>query len=102
MLRRATDNYLGTTDRHDPLASPVFADPARLVGLAPLLLLAAANEVLADDSTVLAQRITAAGGDATLELFPVAFHAWPLAGDALPESHDALDVVRRFAHQHWR
>jgi monoterpene epsilon-lactone hydrolase len=102
MLRRATDNYLGTTDPHDPLASPVFAAPARLVGLAPLLLLAAANEVLADDSTVLAQRITAAGGDVTLELFPVAFHAWPLAGDALPESHDALDAVRRFAHQHWR
>lgn len=102
MLRRAAKHYLTGTDPHDPLASPVYALPEELVGLAPILLHAAANEVLADDSTTMAEHITAAGGDVTIDMWPEAFHAWHMAGDDIPESRDAFDQVLRFIEEHWR
>lgn len=102
MLRRAAAHYLSGTDPMDPLASPLHAPSAELAGLAPLLLQAAANEVLADDSSMLADRIATAGGDVTLELCPEAFHVWHLAGDGIPESHDALNSLARFVRAHWR
>jgi monoterpene epsilon-lactone hydrolase len=102
MLRRAAAHYLVDADPLDPLASPLHAPAEDLVGLAPLLLQAAANEVLADDSSLLAQHIKAAGGDVTLELCPEAFHVWPLAGDGVPESREALDSLTRFVRDRWR
>jgi len=101
MLRRAARHYLLDTDPRDPLASPVHAPPDELARLAPILLLAAANEVLADDSSTMAGRIARAGGDITLDLFPTAFHAWPLAGDSIPESRDALEHLTRFIRERW-
>ena len=101
MLQRAARHYLLDTDPRDPLASPAHAPPDELAGLAPLLLLAAADEVLADDSSTMAQRVARAGGDVTLDLYPAAFHAWLLAGDGIPESRDALDHVTRFILERW-
>lgn len=101
MLRRAAEHYLTGTDPRDPLASPLYAPPEELAGLAPILLHAAANEVLADDSTTMAEHITAAGGDVTIEMWPEAFHAWHMAGDGIPESRDAFDQVLRFIEEHW-
>jgi acetyl esterase/lipase len=101
MLRRAAHHYLVDTDARDPLASPVHAPADELAHLAPLLLLAAANEVLADDSSTMARRIADAGGDITLDLYPTAFHAWPLAGDTLPESRTALDHLTHFIQGRW-
>jgi monoterpene epsilon-lactone hydrolase len=100
MLRRAAAHYLVDTDPRDPLASPFHASPEDLRGLAPILLQAAANEVLADDSSILAERIGAAGGDVTLELCPEAFHVWPMAGSGVPESRAALDSINRFVRRH--
>ena len=59
------------------MASPAHATANDLKGLAPVLLQAAANEVLADDSATVAERIAAAGGDVTLELCPEACGRWP-------------------------
>jgi monoterpene epsilon-lactone hydrolase len=83
------------------LASPVHAAPNDLTGLAPILLQVAAHEVLADDSAALADRITAAGGDAILEMYPKAFHVWQLAGPGVPESEEALGSLIRFVREHW-
>jgi epsilon-lactone hydrolase len=102
MLRRAATHYLAGTDPEDALASPLHARAEDLTGLAPLLLQAAANEVLADDSSVLADRIGAAGGDVTLELCPEAFHVWHLAGDGIPESRDAIERLSRFVRDRWQ
>jgi monoterpene epsilon-lactone hydrolase len=102
MLRRAATAYLAGADPLDPLASPVHASRDELGSLAPLLLQAAANEVLADDSIAMAQRIDDAGGQATLDLCPEAFHVWILAGDGIPESRRALETLVRFVNQHWQ
>jgi monoterpene epsilon-lactone hydrolase len=96
MLQRAAEHYLAGTDPRHPLASPAHAPLEQLADLAPVLLQAAANEVLADDSLTVAERITAAGGEVTLELCPEAFHVWPLAGPDVPESDQALESLARF------
>jgi monoterpene epsilon-lactone hydrolase len=101
MLRRAATAYLAGADPLDPLASPVHASRDELGSLAPLLLQAAANEVLADDSITMTRRINDAGGQATLDLCPEAFHVWILAGDDIPESRHAIDTLVRFVNQHW-
>jgi acetyl esterase/lipase len=102
MARRAATAYLAGADPRDPLASPVHASRDELGSLAPLLLQAAANEVLADDSIAMTQRIDDAGGQATLDLCPEAFHVWILAGDGIPESRRALETLVRFVNQHWK
>jgi epsilon-lactone hydrolase len=101
MLQRAAQHYLAGRDAMDPLASPARAAADDLTGLAPVLLQAAANEVLADDSALVAERIAAAGGDVTLELCPEAFHVWQIAGAGVPESEDALGSLTRFIREHW-
>jgi acetyl esterase/lipase len=65
MLHRAAQHYLAGRDAKDPLASPAHAAADDLTGLAPVLLQAAANEVLADDSATVADLIAAVGGDVT-------------------------------------
>jgi monoterpene epsilon-lactone hydrolase len=101
MLSRAAAAYLAGTDPLNPLASPMHAGPDDLSALAPLLLQAAANEVLADDSSGLATRIADAGGFVQLELCPEAFHVWHLAGEALPESRASLETLTAFVHDRW-
>jgi monoterpene epsilon-lactone hydrolase len=101
MLQRAAQHYLAGWDPKDPLASPAYAAPDELTGLAPVLLQAAANEVLADDSAAVAERIANAGGDVILEMWPEAFHVWQMAGAGVPESEAALSSVTRFVRAHW-
>jgi monoterpene epsilon-lactone hydrolase len=100
-LQRAAQHYLSGVDPRDPLASPAYAADDELANLAPVLLQAAANEVLVDDSTMLAERISDACGDVTLELCPVAFHVWQMAGAGVPESEEALASLVRFVGSHW-
>ena len=66
--------YLGDHDPRTPLASPLYAD---LRGLPPLLIQVGSAEVLLDDATRLAERASAAGVNATLEVWPA--HASRLA-----------------------
>ncbi len=101
MLQRAAQHYLAGADPRNPLASPAHATTADLTDLAPILLQAAANEVLADDSAMVADGIANAGGEAVLELCPEAFHVWPMAGPGVPESDQALGNLARFVRARW-
>jgi epsilon-lactone hydrolase len=100
-LGRSAQSYLAGTDPRDALASPVFAG-AELGALAPLLIQAAAGEVLADDAANLAANIDAAGGQVELELWPNLTHVWHLLGPGIPEAREAMDHVSKFVHSHWR
>ncbi|SRR6266436_415200 len=79
--------YLGDTDPHNPLASPLYAD---LRGLPALLIHVGAEEVLLDDSTRLAERAQAAGVRVELKIWPVVPHAWQLAPHLIPEARQSL------------
>ena len=94
MLRAAAD-YLGSADPRSPLASPLYAD---LAGLPPLLIHVGREEVLLDDSRVLAERARAAGVTVDLRIFPVVPHAWQLAHKLVPEGRESLRLASAFLH----
>jgi phosphinothricin tripeptide acetyl hydrolase len=85
--------YLGPTPATTPLASPLFAD---LAGLPPLLIQVGSEEVLLDDSVVLAERAKAAGVDATLQIWPDMIHVWHWFLPMLDEAQAAVDTIGAF------
>jgi salicylate hydroxylase len=86
-LRVLVASYIHTADPATPLISPVNAD---LRGLPPLLIQAAADEALRDDSLRLAEVAAGAGVPVTVELVPDTVHSFVLF-DFLPETRLALD-----------
>jgi epsilon-lactone hydrolase len=78
----------------DPRASsPAYAD---LQGLPPLLIHVGDDEIILDDSVLLNERATAAGVDATLEVWPEMFHVWHVFAGRVPESTAAVERVGAF------
>jgi epsilon-lactone hydrolase len=86
-------HYLAGADPRTPTASPLFAD---LHGLAPMCIQVGDEEVLLADSTRLADRLRAAGGEVELEVFPEMQHVFQIAAGVLPESDDALAKAGAF------
>ena len=80
----------GEHDPKDPEISPAIAD---LSGLPRLLILAAGDEILLDDSLILARNAALHGVETSLRVWPGLWHLWPLWPDILPEAREALDAV---------
>ena len=89
--------YLGDTDPHNPLASPVFGDYR---GLPPLLIQVGEHEIIRDDSCQTAEQAQAAGVDATLEVWEGMFHVFPSHEPLLPEARQAIDHIAAFLQKH--
>lgn len=89
----AAEAYLAGADPRTPLASPVHAD---LRGLPPLLIHVGADEVLLDDSTVLAQRARQAGVAVDLRVWPAVPHVWQLFHWLIPEGRESLAAATVF------
>jgi acetyl esterase/lipase len=86
--------FLGADgDPRDPLAAPLHAD---LSGLPPMLIHVGDAEVLLDDATRLAAKVTDAGGEATLEVWPDMVHVWHLSAGYVPESDQAIARIAEF------
>jgi acetyl esterase/lipase len=92
-IQRWAPLYHGNTPVTDPGVSPTRG---QYHGLPPLLILAAENEVLLDDSVQIAKKAHEAGVEATLEIVPKMQHAWPVALPHLAESKTALQTIARF------
>jgi epsilon-lactone hydrolase len=91
--------YLGTADPRAELASPLFAED--LSGLPPLFIEAGEHEVLVDDAIRLAERVAAAGGEATLTVWPEMVHVFQaFPGPLIPESDQSIADVGRFLADH--
>lgn len=93
---RAAATYLAGNDPAHPLASPVFAKPKVLRRIAPLLLQASADEVLADDSTTMAERIEAAGGEVDVQMYDGVTHVWQQMPPTVPEVASACAAIGEF------
>jgi len=94
--------YMSGVDVKHPYASPLFGN---LQGLPPVLLQAAGDEILRDDSVRLASALRAAGVRVDLDIWPGLFHVFEFAWRWLPEAEDAIvkmgDFVRlHFANKH--
>ena len=87
LLSYLAASYFQGHEPTDPRVSPLYGD---LRGLPPMLLTAATNEVLLDDTTRLAERAEAAGVDVTLRLVDDSVHVFTVFA-FLPEATAALD-----------
>ena len=93
-LDRSAELYLAGADPTQPLASPVFGD---LHGLAPLLIQVGGLETMLDEARRLADRTRAAGGEATLEVWPELFHVFQ--SKHIPEAHEAVARIGAYVRE---
>ena len=85
--------YLGRADARTPTASPLYAD---LSGLPPICIQVGTAETLLDDSTRIAARIRAAGGEVELEAFEDLIHVFQAFAPHVPESLEAIGKLAAF------
>lgn len=86
------DEYVGRTDRHDPILSPFFAD---LRGWPPTLLVTSTRDILLSDTTTFHRALLRNGDDAQLIVFEALPHAFWYHFQ-LPETKEALELMARF------
>ena len=91
-LRLWASSYANKADLRNPLISPIFADFA---GFPPLLIQVGSEEILLDDSVLLAENAKSAGGDVTLSVYEGMWHVWQTLG-FLPESRAAIEEIGAF------
>jgi len=90
--------YLADADAKHPYASPLFAD---LKGLPPVMLQAAGDEVLRDDSVMFAAALRSAGVPVELDVWPGLFHVFEFAWRFLPQSNEAIVKMGDFVRRHY-
>lgn len=98
-LQRVDEWYAGDWDASDPELSPLYAD---CKGFPPLYLLASDNEVLLDDTVLLARRAREAGVEVKLDVWPVLPHAFPLFERLFPEAKQARTDMVEYIRAHIR
>jgi monoterpene epsilon-lactone hydrolase len=91
--------YCPGCDTSNPLISPLRGD---LAGLPPTLIQCSGDEMLRDDAVHMAEKLTAAGVAAKLEVWPGVFHVWQVMADILPEARRAIDAIVTFIKSNWR
>jgi acetyl esterase/lipase len=95
-LLEAAGWYAAHRDLTDPMASPLFAD---LSGLPPLLIHAGGDEVMVNDSQLLAERASAAGVAVTAKVFPGLWHVFHSASPEVPEATQAIAEIGEFVRE---
>ena len=97
MIVALAKNYLGKDgDPHEPLASPLYADLSRLP---PLLVQVGDRETVRDDSTELAARTKAAGGDIELQVWDGMIHVFQMFPE-IPQAREAIASLAAFLRKH--
>ncbi len=86
------DQYVGKTDRKDPVLSPIFAD---LHGMPPTLLMTSTRDLLLSDTTTFHRALLATGNDAQLVVFEALPHAFWYHFE-MPETKEALALMAKF------
>jgi monoterpene epsilon-lactone hydrolase len=86
------DQYVGKTDRKDPVLSPLFAD---LHGMPPSLLVTSTRDLLLSDTTIFHRALLRAGNDAQLVVFEALPHAFWYHFQ-FPETREALELMAKF------
>jgi epsilon-lactone hydrolase len=89
-------DYCGTTNRQDPVLSPIFAD---LNGFPPTLFITSTRDLLLSGTATLHRAFLKAGVDAQLVVFEALPHAfWNDVN--LPESQEANAIMAKFFDHH--
>jgi epsilon-lactone hydrolase len=86
------DQYVGKTDRKDPVLSPLYAD---LHSMPPTLLVTSTRDLLLSDTTIFHRALLNAGNDAQLVVFEALPHAFWYHFQ-FPETKEALQLMAKF------
>ena len=90
--RSPDDPYPGSTDRKDPVLSPLFAD---LRGMPPSLLVTSTRDLLLSDTALFHRALLGSGNDAQLVVFEALPHAFWYHFQ-LPETRECLGLMAKF------
>jgi acetyl esterase/lipase len=86
------DQYVGKTNRKDPVLSPLYAD---LGGMPPSLLVTSTRDLLLSDTAIFHRALLRAGDDSQLVVFEALPHAFWYHFQ-LPETKEALELMAKF------
>jgi monoterpene epsilon-lactone hydrolase len=86
------NEYVGKTDRKDPVLSPLFAD---LHNWPPSLLVTSTRDLLLSDTAIFHRALLRAGDDSQLMVFEALPHAFWYHFQ-LPETREALEIMAKF------
>ncbi|MGJ8523785.1 Acetyl esterase [Carnimonas sp. R-84981] len=92
-LSECISAYCPHRSLEEPEISPLFGD---LADIAPTLLQVSDNEILLDDSTRMAERIRAAGGEVELDVWRGLWHVWQVFPQQVPEARQAIARIAEF------
>jgi monoterpene epsilon-lactone hydrolase len=92
----ANDGYVGSTDRRDPVLSPLYAD---VKGFPPTLFITSTRDLLLSGTTILHRAFLRAGVDAQLVVFEALPHAF-WNDTRLPESKEMHQLTAAFFDRH--
>jgi len=95
-LHRSAAMYAGDLLLAHPYMSPIHAD---LHGLPALMIQVGDDEILLDDSRLLAQRAQAAGVDVSLRVWPGMWHVWQAFAPLFKEANEAIRDIGTFIRQ---
>jgi len=96
MLDQTTKLYAGNQDITNPLVSPINSN---LKDLCPILIHVGENEVLLDDSLILAKKAKEHGVDANIEVFEEMFHVFQYFARYLSISRLSLKKMGAFIQE---
>jgi acetyl esterase/lipase len=86
------EQYIGKTDRKDPVLSPLYAD---LHGMPPSLLVTSSRDLLLSDTAIFHRALLRAGDDSQLVVFEALPHSFWYHFQ-LPETTEALELMAKF------
>ena len=86
--------FLNGHDPRDPAAAPLHAD---LSGFGPVYIQVGDQELLLDDSRMLAEHAKKSGIDVQLDEFPGQQHSFQMAAGLAPEADDAINRLAAWA-----
>jgi epsilon-lactone hydrolase len=86
-IKQLVADFLGGASPHDPMANPLFAD---LSGFGPLYIQVGDQELLLDDSRLLAEHARRCGVDVRLDVFEGQQHTFQMAAGRAPEADEAM------------
>jgi monoterpene epsilon-lactone hydrolase len=94
MLLAMARRYLGGEGNpRDPLASPLYGDPA---GLPPLLVQVGERETIVDDARLFAEKSKAAGVPVEFEIWPGMIHVFQMYTEDLADARRAVTRIGEF------
>jgi len=85
--------YTDESNLTNPLVSPIHGD---FHGFPSLLIQVGSEEILLDDSILLAEKAKFAGVDVTLKIWDGMWHVWQALGDLIPENKKTFEEIGQF------